>query len=148
MKDILTKMPDNLNTEKDVGEYFKDAMKKINEKLKDEAKEKKSAKKVALLPAVKRGSKKEKEIDEEGNEIEIPVSNYTTFTKGHRPKVKAVISGLSHQEMFKVVAELWVIYKKFVIENKNVGDEKLAELWELHLEKLLEKIKGSTHLRK
>jgi hypothetical protein len=117
-------------------------MKKVIEKLKDEAKEKKSAKKVALLPAVKRGSKKEKEIDEEGNEI--PVSNYTTFTKGHRPKVNAVISGLSHQEMFKVVAELWVIYKKFVIENKNVGDEKLAELWELHLEKLLEKIKRDT----
>lgn len=59
------------------------------------------------------------------------------FIEGHRNRIKAVNSGLSPQDLFKVVSELWGIYKEFVIENKEVRDDKLAELWELHLEELL-----------
>ena len=150
MKQAMEDMPDTLNTKKEVEEYFKNAMKIINEKKKEEDKANKAAAKVAKKPAVKRGAKKEKEkeVDDEGNEIEVvkkPVSNYMKFTEGHRPKVKAVISGLSPQNLFKEVAKLWKIYKEFVIEKKEEyseeGDEKLAELWELHLEELLEKRK-------
>ena len=144
MKQAMENMPDSLNTKKEVEEYFKNAMKIINEKKKEEDKANKAAAKVAKKPAVKRGAKKEKEkeVDDEGNEIEVvkkPVSDYMKFTEGHRPKVKAVILGLSPQNLFKEVAKLWKIYKEFVIEKKEEGDEKLAELWELHLEELLEK---------
>jgi hypothetical protein len=143
LKEFIANMPDTYDTKNDIVEYFKNAMKIINEKKKKEAKEKKTAAKVALQPAEKRGRKKEKEkeVDEEGNEIEVkkPVSNYMKFIVSHRPRVKAVISGLSPQDLFKEVSELWGIYKDFVIVNKEVGDDKLAELWELHLEKLLEK---------
>ena len=128
VKEIMENMPDNLNTKKDI----------------DELKEDKTT---AKQPAVKRGRKKEKEkgVDEEGNEIEVvkkPVSNYMKFIEDHRHRIKAVNSGLSPQDLFKVVSELWRIYKEFVIENKEVGDDKLAELWELHLKELLEKRKS------
>ena len=153
IQEAMARMPDTLDTKKEIDEYFKNAMKEIAMRKKEDEKAKKAAdkavaKKPAVKPAVKRGAKKEKEkeVDEEGNEIEVvkkPVSNYMKFTEGHRPKVKAVISGLSPQNLFKEVAKLWKIYKEFVIEHKDEyseeGDEKLAELWELHLEELLEK---------
>ena len=155
IQEAMARMPDTLDTKKEIDEYFKNAMKEIVTRKKEDEKAKKAvdkavAKKPAVKPAVKRGAKKEKEkeVDEEGNEIEVvkkPVSNYMKFTEGHRPKVKAVISGLSPQNLFKEVAKLWKIYKEFVIEHKDEyseeGDEKLAELWEIRLEELLEKRK-------
>jgi hypothetical protein len=140
VKEIMENMPDNINTKKEVEEYFKNAMKIINEKKKEEYKENETT---AKQPAVKRERKKGKEkgVDEEGNEIEVvkkPVSNYMKFIDGHSHRIKAVNSGLSPQDLFKVVSEFWEIYKEFVIEKKEEGDEKLAELWELHLEELLE----------
>ena len=151
IQEAMARMPDTLDTKKEIDEYFKNAMKEIVTRKKEDEKAKKAVDKaVAKKPAVKRGAKKEKEkeVDEEGNEIEVvkkPVSNYMKFTEGHRPKVKAVISGLSPQNLFKEVAKLWKIYKEFVIEHKDEyseeGDEKLAELWEIRLEELLEKRK-------
>jgi hypothetical protein len=148
IQEAMAKMPDTLNTKKEIDEYFKNAMKEIVIKKKEEEKVKKATTKVVKKPAAKRGEKKEKEkeVDDEGNEIEKvkkPVSNYMKFTEGHRTKVKAVITGLSPQNLFKEVAKLWKIYKEFVIEHKDEyseeGDEKLTELWELRLEELLEK---------
>ena len=129
VKEIMENMPDNLNTKKDIDEYYINAMKDVIERLKEDK------------TTAKRGRKKGK-VDEEGNEIEVvnkPVSNYMKFIEDHRHRIKAVNSGLSPQDLFKVVSELWGIYKEFVIENKEVGDDKLAELWELHLKELLRK---------
>ena len=124
---------------------FSSSVKEIMENI--EYKEEETTAKVVKQPAVKRERKKGKEkgVDEDGNEIEVvkkPVSNYMKFIEGHRHRIKAVNSGLSPQDLFKVVSELWEIYKEFVIENKEVGDDKLAELWELHLKELLEKRKS------
>ena len=124
---------------------FSSSVKEIMENI--EYKEEETTAKVVKQPAVKRERKKGKEkgVDEDGNEIEVvkkPVSNYMKFIEGHRHRIKAVNSGLSPQDLFKVVSELWGIYKEFVIENKEVGDDKLAELWELHLKELLEKRKS------
>lgn len=148
MKEAIADMPDTLDTKKEVEEYFKTAMKVINEKKKEEEKVKKAAAKAAekaAKPATKkRGEKKEKEkeVDEEGNEIvkeKKPLSRYMKFMEEHRPKVAANVSGLTPQELFTEVAKLWKTYKDFLSDYNGDDEERKAEIWETKLEELLVK---------
>lgn len=148
MKEAIADMPDTLDTKKEVEEYFKAAMKVINEKKKEEEKVKKAAAKAAekaAKPATKkRGEKKEKEkeVDEEGNEIvkeKKPLSRYMKFMEEHRPKVAANVSGLTPQELFTEVAKLWKTYKDFLSDYNGDDEERKAEIWETKLEELLVK---------
>lgn len=148
MKEAIADMPDTLDTKKEVEEYFKTAMKVINEKKKEEEKVKKAAAKAAekaAKPATKkRGEKKEKEkeVDEEGNEIvkeKKPLSRYMKFMEEHRPKVAATVSGLTPQELFTEVAKLWKTYKDFLSDYNGDDEERKAEIWETKLEELLVK---------
>ena len=143
MKEAIADMPDTLDTKKEVEEYFKAAMKVINEKKKEEEKVKKAAAKAAekaAKPATKkRGEKKEKEVDEEGNEIvkeKKPLSRYMKFMEEHRPKVAANVSGLTPQELFTEVAKLWKTYKDFLSDYNGDDEERKAEIWETKLEDL------------
>ena len=148
MKEAIADMPDTLDTKKEVEEYFKTAMKVINEKKKEEEKVKKAtakaAEKAAKPATKKRGEKKEKEkdVDEEGNEIvkeKKPLSRYMKFMEEHRPKVAATVSGLTPQELFTEVAKLWKTYKEFLSDHNDDDEERQAELWETKLEELLVK---------
>jgi hypothetical protein len=146
MKEAIADMPDTLDTKKEVEEYFKAAMKVINEKKKEEEKVKKAtakaAEKAAKPATKKRGEKKEKDVDEEGNEIvkeKKPLSRYMKFMEEHRPKVAATVSGLTPQELFTEVAKLWKTYKEFISDHNDDDEERQAELWETKLEELLVK---------
>lgn len=148
MKEAIADMPDTLDTKKEVEEYFKTAMKVINEKKKEEEKVKKAtakaAEKAAKPATKKRGEKKEKEkdVDEEGNEIvkeKKPLSRYMKFMEEHRPKVAVTVYGLTPQELFTEVAKLWKTYKEFLSDHNDDDEERQAELWETKLEELLVK---------
>jgi len=57
----------------------------------------------------------------------------------HRPKVAAIVSGLTPQELFTEVAKLWKTYKEFLTNHNGDDEERLTELWETKLEELLVK---------
>lgn len=161
-KEYIVKMPDNLDTKKEIDEYIKIGLKEIVEARKAEEKVKKAEEK-ALEKAKKtkekettvpkkRGAKKEKDVDDDGNEVEKvkkPLSPYLMFMNSHQSKVKNAIEGLKQNQLFSEVAKFWKIYKEFVIEKKEEvavldeeeGREKLAELWNIRFEELIEERK-------
>jgi hypothetical protein len=111
IKDAMAKMPDILNTKKEIDEYYKNMMKEINEKLKEEKKANKDVKKAEPKKRVK----KVKEVDEDGNEIvkvKKPLNNYQKFIQEQRPKVKEDYPDMSGEEIFTKIAELWKIHKE------------------------------------
>ena len=115
IKDAMAKMPDILNTKKDIDEYYKNVMKEINEKLKEEKKANKDVKKNDKKAEPKKRVKKVKDVDEDGNEIvkvKKPLNNYQKFIQEQRPKVKEDYPELSSEEIFKKIAELWKKHKE------------------------------------
>ena len=123
IKEIMVNMPDNLDTKKEIDEYYKNAMKDIKEKNKEEKKEKKEKK--AAIP--KKRAKKV-EVDDEGNEIEKvkkPLNSYQKFIQDNRAKVKEVNPTLNGEEIFKLIADLWNEHKKSMKkeEDKKDSDE-------------------------
>ena len=109
IKEAIANMPDTLNTKKEIDEYYKVAMKEINEKLKEEKKANKAAPKKRVAKA------KPVEVDDDGNEIvkvKKPLNNYQKFIKEQRPKVKEDYPELSGEEIFKKIAELWKQHKE------------------------------------
>ena len=76
IKQAIANMPDSLNTKKEIDEYYKVAMKEINDKMKEEKKalkkaEPKAPKEPKEPKEPKKRVKKAKpaEVDEDGNEI-------------------------------------------------------------------------------
>jgi len=123
IKEIMVNMPDNLDTKKEIDEYYKNAMKDIKEKNKEEKKEKKEKK--AAIP--KKRAKKV-EVDDEGNEIEKvkkPLNSYQKFIQDNRAKVKEENPTLNGEEIFKLIADLWNEHKKSMKkeEDKKDSDE-------------------------
>ena len=118
IKEVMAKMPDTLNTKKEIDEYYKKAMKEINDKLKEEKKAntgKAPRKALGVKPAPKKRAKKAKEVDEDGNEIvkvKKPLNNYQKFIQEQRPKVKEDYPELSGEEIFTKIAELWKKHKE------------------------------------
>jgi hypothetical protein len=118
IKEVMAKMPDTLNTKKEIDEYYKKAMKEINDKLKEEKKAntgKAPRKALGVKPAPKKRVKKAKEVDEDGNEIvkvKKPLNNYQKFIQDQRPKVKEDYPELSGEEIFTKIAELWKKHKE------------------------------------
>ena len=120
VKEIMVNMPDNLDTKKEVDEYYKNAMKDIKEKNKEEKKEKKATK--AAIP--KKRAKKV-EVDDEGNEIEKvkrPLNNYQKFIQNNRAKVKEENPTLNGEEIFTLIAELWNKHKKSMKKDDDKKD--------------------------
>ena len=124
VKEIMVNMPDNLDTKKEIDEYYKNAMKDIKEKNKEDKKEKKATK----APSKKRAKKVE--VDDDGNEIEKvkkPLNGYQKFIQDNRAKVKEENPTLNGEEIFTLIAELWNEHKKALKnkedEDKNDSDE-------------------------
>jgi hypothetical protein len=120
VKEIMVNMPDNLDTKKEVDEYYKNAMKDIKEKNKEEKKEKKATK--AAIP--KKRAKKV-EVDDDGNEIEKvkkPLNSYQKFIQDNRAKVKEENPTLNGEEIFTLIAELWNKHKKSMKKDEDKKD--------------------------
>jgi hypothetical protein len=129
IKEAMASMPDTLNTKKEVDEYYKKAMKDINDKVKEEEKAAKAVEKADKAAAKAAGAAGDKpepkkrvkkaakpaEVDEEGNEIvkvKKPLNKYQMFIQQQRPKVKEDYPELSGEEIFTKIAELWKEHKE------------------------------------
>jgi len=130
IKEAMVGMPDTFNTKKEIEEYFKNAMKEIVMKKKEEEKANKpeKPKKAAKKPkkedtdsndeekpekpkkAAKK-PKKEKELDEDGNEIKKPPTEYMIFKKEMAIKIKDQFPDLNYQKAQKKINDLWKIHK-------------------------------------
>ena len=104
-KERIMNMPDNLNTKKDVDEYFKQLMKDIKEEMKKEkienAEKKKNDKK-----------KKRDNLDEDGNmKPKKPLNKYQQFIRDNQERIKEEFPELSNTERFTKLAEEWGKFK-------------------------------------
>ena len=109
-------MPDSLDTKKEIDEYYKNAMKDIKEKNKEDKKEKKA------LP--KKRAKKV-DVDDDGNEIvkvKKPLNKYQKFIQDNRKKVKEENPEMSGEEIFTLIAEMWGKHKED-IKNGIINDD-------------------------
>ena len=116
IKEIMVNMPDSLDTKKEIDEYYKNAMKDIKEKNKEDKKEKKA------LP--KKRAKKV-DVDDDGNEIvkvKKPLNKYQKFIQDNRKKVKEENPEMSGEEIFTLIAEMWGKHKED-IKNGIINDD-------------------------
>ena len=116
IKEIMVNMSDNLNTKKEIDEYYKNAMKDIKEKNKEDKKVKKAEPK-------KRAKKVD--IDDDGNEIvkvKKPLNKYQKFIQDNRKKVKEENPEMSGEEIFTLIAEMWGKHKED-IKNGIINDD-------------------------
>ena len=120
IKEVMVNMSDNLDTKKEIDEYYKNAMKDIKEKKKEDKKEKKAEPK-------KRAKKVE--VDDDGNEIvkvKRPLNKYQKFIQDNRKKVKEENPEMSGEEIFTLIAELWGKHKED-IKNGIINDDDKKE---------------------
>lgn len=98
-------MPDNLDTKKEIDEFYKNAMKEL-------AVLKKMNKKEVVKPDVKPKKAPKKNLDENGDEKpKRPLTAYQIFLKKMQPKMKEEHPELSNTERFTKIAEEWQKHK-------------------------------------
>ena len=166
IKKIMGDLPDNLDTKKEIDEYYKNAMKDIKEKNKEDKKEKKALPKKRV---------KKVEVDDDGNEIvkvKKPLNKYQKFIQDNRKKVKEENPEMSGEEIFTLIAEMWRKHKedikdvvpsdeddKKVDANKDSdsdikvavdsdSDEDIKEEKKVKGEKKVKKVKGEKKVKK
>ena len=104
-KERIMNMPDDLNTKKDVDEYFKQLMKDIKEEMKKD--------KIENAEKKKNDKKKKKDnLDEDGNEKpKKPLNKYQQFIRDNQERIKEEFPELSNTERFTKLAEEWGKFK-------------------------------------
>ena len=120
IKEIMVNMSDSLDTKKEIDEYYKNAMKDIKEKNKEDKKIKK---------AVPKKRAKKVEVDDDGNEIvkvKKPLNKYQKFIQDNRKKVKEENPEMSGEEIFTLIAEMWGKHKED-IKNGIINDDDKKE---------------------
>ena len=120
IKEVMVNMPDSLDTKKEIDEYYKNAMKDIKEKNKEDKKIKKAEPKKRT---------KKVEVDDDGNEIakvKKPLNKYQKFIQDNRKKVKEDNPEMSGEEIFTLIAEMWGKHKKD-IKNGIINDDDKKE---------------------
>jgi hypothetical protein len=123
IKEIMVSMSDNLDTKKEIDEFYKNAMKDIKEKNNEEKKEKK----IKKAEPKKRGKKVE--VDDDGNEIvkvKKPLNKYQKFIQDNRKKVKEENPEMSGEEIFSLIAEMWGKHKED-IKNGVIKDDDIND---------------------
>jgi hypothetical protein len=118
IKEVMVNMPNSLDTKKEIDEYYKNAMKDIKEKNKEDKKEKKALPKKRV---------KKVEVDDEGNEIakvKKPLNKYQKFIQDNRKKVKDENPEMSGEEIFTLIAEMWGKHKEDIKNGIIKDDEK------------------------
>ena len=121
LKERMMDMPDELNTKKEIDEYFKQLMKDIKEEMKkdknENAEKKKNDKK-----------KKKDNLDEDGNEKpKKPLNKYQQFIKDNQERIKEEFPELSNTERFTKLAEEWNKFKATLVDKEEPLDEDKEE---------------------
>ena len=121
IKERMMDMPDELNTKKEIDEYFKQLMKDIKEEMKkdknENAEKKKNDKK-----------KKKDNLDEDGNEKpKKPLNKYQQFIKDNQERIKEEFPELSNTERFTKLAEEWNKFKATLVDKEEPSDEDKEE---------------------
>ena len=121
LKERMMDMPDELNTKKEIDEYFKQLMKDIKEEMKkdknENAEKKKNDKK-----------KKKDNLDEDGNEKpKKPLNKYQQFIKDNQERIKEEFPELSNTERFTKLAEEWNKFKATLVDKEEPSDEDKEE---------------------
>ena len=120
IKEIMAKMPDDLENKKEIDLYYKNAKKEIKEKMKED----KNAAKAVPTKRVKRVKKVE--VDSDGNEIvkvKKPLTKYLKFIQDNRQKVKDDNPNLSSKEYMVLLANLWNKHKEDIKTDDDVEEE-------------------------
>jgi len=117
LKERMMDMPDELNTKKEIDEYFKQLMKDIKEEMKKEKNENAEKK--------KNDKKKKKDnLDEDGNEKpKKPLNKYQQFIKDNQERIKEEFPELSNTERFTKLAEEWNKFKATLVDKEEPSDE-------------------------
>lgn len=121
LKERMMDMPDELNTKKEIDEYFKQLMKDIKEEMKKEKNENAEKK--------KNDKKKKKDnLDEDGNEKpKKPLNKYQQFIKDNQERIKEEFPELSNTERFTKLAEEWNKFKATLVDKEEPSDEDKEE---------------------
>ena len=126
VKDIMAIMPDTL-TNKEVDEYYKKAMKDVDDKIKKENNGGKAPRKALAVKAAPKKGVKKQEVDKDGNDIEKekkPLNAYQKFIQDNRQKVKDDNPNMTGVEIFTLLAEKWVEHKKTMNAKENDKEDK------------------------
>jgi hypothetical protein len=117
LKERMMDMPDELNTKKDVDEYFKNLMKNIKEEMKKE--------KIENAEKKKNDKKKKKDnLDEDGNvKPKKPLNKYQQFIKDNQDRIKEEFPELSNTERFTKLAEEWNKFKATLVDKEEDKQE-------------------------
>jgi len=121
IKERMMDMSDELNTKKEIDEYFKQLMKDIKEEMKKEKNENAEKK--------KNDKKKKKDnLDEDGNEKpKKPLNKYQQFIKDNQERIKEEFPELSNTERFTKLAEEWNKFKATLVDKEEPSDEDKEE---------------------
>ena len=131
VKDLMAKMPDTLNTKKEIDEYYKDVVKKVKETMNTGGKAPRKALGVKADKAPKAAKAEPKkrvkkvDVDADGNDIEKvkkPPNAYQKFIQDNRAKVKEENPDMTGVEIFTLLAQKWNEHKKAM--NGEESDDK------------------------
>lgn len=103
IKEIMANMPDDLNSKKEIDDFYKAAIKDIKGKIKDNNKAAKAANK-------KKGKKASDEDDVE--KVKKPPSAYQIFLKENRETVKEENPKLTGKECTALLRTMWSKHKE------------------------------------
>ncbi len=118
LKERMMDMPDELNTKKEIDEYFKNIMKELKEEMKKE--------KIENAEKKKNDKKKKKDnLDEDGNEKpKKPLNKYQQFIKDNQDRIREEFPELSNTERFTKLAEEWNKFKATLVDKEEKEEEK------------------------
>jgi uncharacterized membrane protein len=109
IKEIMANMPDDLDSKKDIDNFYKAAIKDIKGKIKDANKAAKTATKAAK--AAKKKSKKASDEDDV-EKVKKPPSAYQIFLKENRASVKEENPELTGKECTELLRTMWSKHKE------------------------------------
>ena len=118
LKERIMDMPDDLNTKKEIDEYFKNIMKELKDEMKKE--------KIENAEKKKNDKKKKKDnLDEDGNEKpKKPLNKYQQFIKDNQDRIKEEFPELSNTERFTKLAEEWNKFKATLVDKEDEKEDK------------------------
>ena len=118
LKERMMNMPDDLNTKKEIDEYFKNIMKELKDEMKKE--------KIENAEKKKNDKKKKKDnLDEDGNEKpKKQLNKYQQFIKDNQDRIKEEFPELSNTERFTKLAEEWNKFKATLVDKEDDKEDK------------------------
>jgi hypothetical protein len=127
VKVLMAKMPDTLNSKKDIDEYYNKVVKEVKEAINEEKKANlggkaphkalgvKPSKAANAANAEPKKRVKKANVDADGNDIEKvkkPPNAYQKFIQDNRAKVKEENPTMTGVEIFTLIAQKWNEHKK------------------------------------